>query len=93
MFQSIKLKNNKFMIAHSKYRFREDWLLQVDKLKVTTAIDFIKFLDDNYKSVELQREYYICPERRMFEEPAGLKVVFKDKNDATNYCKVLNGEF
>ena len=93
MFSSEKLKNNKYVISHSKYKFKEDWLLQANKLGYNKAIDFISYLDYNYKTAELQREYYICPERRIFEEPAGLKVFFTDKFEAANYCKALNGEY
>ena len=51
----------------------------------------LEFLDSNYgEKVSLTREYYICPENKTFEGPAGLKVFFNNIKDAQKYCEILN---
>ncbi len=92
MFQAVKLKDkNEWIIRNSKYTFKEDWLLQVNKLGHKKFLDWVGFLDSEFNgSVNLIREYYICSEERVFAEPAGLKVIFSNIKDAQKYCKILN---
>ncbi len=92
MFQTIKIKDkNQWLIKNSKYSFKEDWLLQASKLEFKKYLDWVEFLDSTFKDqVSLIREYYICQENRVFDIPAGLKVIFSNKKDADEYCKILN---
>lgn len=92
MFEPIKLKDrNQWAIKNSRYKFKEDWLLQANKLGFNKFLDWISFLDREFDDrVVLTREYYICPEDRVFQEPAGLKIFFTNLKEAQRYCKTLN---
>lgn len=94
MFQAIKVKDkNEWIIKNSKYTFKEDWLLQANKLGYKKFLDWVAFLDSEFSdSVNLIREYYICSEERVFAEPAGLKVIFSNLKKAQSYCTKLNGD-
>ena len=92
-FQPIKQKDaNKWLIKNIKYSFKEDWLLQASKLGFEKFIDWVSFLDQNYNSADLIRNYYICPESKCFEEPAGVRVFFTNLKQAQQYCAKLNEE-
>ena len=92
MFEAFKLKDkNQWLIRNSQYKFKEDWLLQANKLGHSKFLDWVSFLDSEFgDKVILTREYYICPEDKVFQEPAGLKVLFSSLKDAQKYCKTLN---
>lgn len=92
MFEAIKIKDkNQWIIKDNKYKFKEDWLLQSKKLGFQKFLDWVSFLDSQFgDNISLMREYYICPEERVFQEPAGLKVLFTNKKSADSYCKLLN---
>lgn len=92
MFEAIKLKDkNQWLVKSNKYKFKEDWLLQANKLGYSKFLDWVSFLDSEFgDKVSLMREYYICPEDRVFQEPAGLNVFFSNLKDAQKYCKTLN---
>ena len=92
MFQAIKHKTkSEWTIKNSKYSFKEDWILQAYKLGHKKYLDWVAFLDSEFNDkVSLIREYYICPEEKIFSEPAGVKVIFSDLKEAQKYCKILN---
>lgn len=91
-FETLKIKDsNKWLIKNTRYLFKEDWILQAHKLGFKKYLDWVEFLDSNYgEKVSLTREYYICPENKTFEGPAGLKVFFNNIKDAQKYCEILN---
>ena len=85
------LKSKNYIVYHSDYRFREDWLLQAYTLKAQRAMDFIQYLDETYgEQVRIIRESYICPVERVYTGPAGFKLEFLNKKSAEDYCKTLN---
>lgn len=92
MFEVVKIKDkSQWTIKNTKYKFKEDWLLQAKKLKHEKFLDWIEFLDSEFgDSIVLTREYYICPEERVFQEPAGLRVLFTNLKQAQKYCSILN---
>lgn len=92
MFEAVKIKDkNQWIIKNTKYKFKEDWLLQAKKLGHEKFLDWVAFLDSEFStSASLLREYYICPEERVFQEPAGLKLIFSNLKEAQRYCKALN---
>jgi hypothetical protein len=92
MFEAVKIKDkNQWTIKSSRYKFKEDWLLQANQLGFKKFLDWVQFLDKEFSdNVLLTREYYICPEDKVFQEPAGLKVFFTNLKEAQRYCKTLN---
>jgi len=91
MYQVEELKSKNFLIYNSNYRFKEDWVLQAFLLKMKTALEWIEFIDANYPNkVKVNRESYICEQKRVFTGPAGLKLEFSDKKTAQYYCDTLN---
>lgn len=93
MFEAVKVKDRgQWIIKNSRYKFKEDWLLQAKKMGYQKFLEWVSFLDSEFgNSASLTREYYICPEDRVFQEPAGLKVVFSNLKEAQRYCAILNG--
>lgn len=91
VFKIEQLKSKNYIVYHSKYRFKEDWLLQAYLLKAEKAIDYIRHLDEQYgDQVRIIRESYICPVDRVYKGPAGFKIEFLNKKNAENYCNTLN---
>jgi hypothetical protein len=86
------LKTKLYIVVSKDYVFKEDWLLQAARLGMKTTLEWLGFIEDRYADVAIHREYYVCPHKKMFEEPGGLKVLFINKKDAQNYCSILNGE-
>lgn len=91
MFKVEALKSKRFLVINPDYRFKEEWLLQATALQKSSALDFIKFIDEEYNDkVMILREWYTCEINKVFEGTAGLRLEFLDKKTATEYCKVLN---
>ncbi len=91
MFKVESQKNKTFIVYHTKYRFKEEWLLQVARIGVKNAMEFFSFLDEHFgEKVRVYREWYTCDIDKSFEGTAGLKLEFLDRKSANKYCDMLN---
>lgn len=96
MYKVQSAHEGMFQVVNENLRCKEEWLFEIKLLglldEVSPARAFISHLTEKYETVKFIRQAYVV-DQGYFQEPCGLSVFFKSKEEAENYAEELNSKY